>query len=80
MILMEHLQANIMPIHGRLCGAYAPWWRDAEPGTDDPSVAVRSSSPDTLDADAYAAGRQNYLAQDPARRQAAERAAKSQKS
>lgn len=43
-------------IHGRMCGKYTPWWRKAEEGD-----ATRAD--ENVDADAYKAGRKNYLAE-----------------
>jgi bacterioferritin-associated ferredoxin len=43
-------------IHTRLCGEYAPWWREQPPAPAEPERAD-----ETLDADAYKAGRKKYL-------------------
>jgi NAD(P)H-nitrite reductase large subunit len=43
-------------IHSRLCGEYAPWWRKQT------EAAEPERADETLDAEAYKAGRKKYLA------------------
>ncbi len=46
-------------IHGQLCGQYKPWWRQQpDDGYHSPE---RDADSATLDADAYASGREEYL-------------------
>lgn len=46
-------------IHGQLCGAYRPWWRDADEQAY--HSQERDASPDDIDAEHYAQGRSAYL-------------------
>ena len=49
-------------IHTRICGQYKPWWK--EPGGEtDYHSAERDAAQDQIDEQAYAAGRQKYLAE-----------------
>ena len=47
-------------VHQRLCGQYAPWWRQI-PDEEDYHSAQRDAEPETIDEENYAAGRQRYL-------------------
>lgn len=44
-------------IHRSMCGQYAPWWRQ------EPAGEPETPSADLAEAEAYAAGRQKYLAE-----------------
>ncbi len=48
-------------IHGRLCGEYRPAWRREE-GAEDYHSAERDAAQDAVEAEAYQAGRDQYLA------------------
>jgi bacterioferritin-associated ferredoxin len=51
----------LQKIHTRLCGQYAPWWRQIP---DDPAAyhsPERDSADTEIDPDTYAQGRQRYL-------------------
>jgi bacterioferritin-associated ferredoxin len=45
-------------IHTRICGSYAPWWRQQP---DAPAEANRAD--EAVDAEAYRAGRKAYIAE-----------------
>src|SRR5258708_39907359 len=47
-------------VHGSICGEYRPWWKE---DLAEYHSAERDASQETIDADAYAAGRQKYLAE-----------------
>ncbi len=49
-------------IHGRLCGEYRPAWRRDDADDLDYHSAERDAADKELDADAYQAGRERYLA------------------
>lgn len=46
-------------IHAQTCGEYVPWWRE-DPADTDPH-RQRVAPDDSVDADAYAQGREKYL-------------------
>lgn len=47
-------------VHQRLCGQYAPWWRQI-PDEQDYHSEQRDAEPEQIDEERYAAGRQAYL-------------------
>src|SRR6185295_8711125 len=53
-------------IHKRLCGDYEPWWRQ-QIDPNDPH-ANRVAPEDSIDADAYEAGRAKYLEEKKSRK------------
>ena len=53
----------IRKIHTRLCGQYKPFWRIEQTPEEQYHSAERDASDLAIDEDAYAAGRQKYLAE-----------------